>query len=238
MNDTLSTLMRHATDDLEPVTSDLLDRSVQHGLRLRRRRTTLQAVTGAAAVVGTIGLVAGGIQFLGERPEAVSPAAVPATQTSVQNGATRAQTLATLKRLVSGPGRTLSKPVVRGTENDFIAASVIVDDGRGKSFIEVLVAGGNVVVPCDPPVSGCRVNPDGSAQYMVSESPEYSDSRQAIAGVISNRFELQFGDGRFIGLTSYNASQEKDAKHTRPKPLFTTRQLVALAHNKAWKFPG
>ena len=242
LNDTLPVLMHRATKDLEPVTNDLLERTVQQGVRLRRRRTTVLSVSGATAAVATVGLVAGGLQVLGSQRDGavVEPAAPAVTSSAVATTApvTQKEVLATLKRLISGPGRTLSHPVAHGTENDFIAASYLVDDGHGKSFIEVLVAGGGVDVPCNPPVAGCRVNADGSQQYAVTEAPQYSDSRQAAQGVVNNWFELRYSDGRYIGLMNYNSAREKGTVHTRPKPVFTTAQLAAIARSKAWRFPN
>ena len=243
LNDTLPVLMHRATKDLEPVTTDLLERTVHRGLRLRRRRTTVLSVTGAAAAVAMVGLLAGGLQVLGsQRDGAVVDPAAPAVTSSAVATATAApvthkEVLATLERLVSGPGRTLSNPVARRMDASSFAASVLVDDGKGKSLIEVVVAGGGIGLPCNPPVPECRVNPDGSRQFAVSEAPEYSDSRQAAEGVVSNWYELQYRDGRYISLMNYNSSRQKGTGHTRAKPVFTTAQLAAMARSKAWRFP-
>ena len=132
LNDSLPTLMHRATEDLEPVSIDLLDRTVRQGLRLRRRRTTVLSVAGAGAVLATTGLVAGGIKVLDSRPDgAVAAPAAPAvtatrsSSAAEPRGVTPKQLLSTLERLVSGHGRTLSDPVMRdGGNNSFIAASV------------------------------------------------------------------------------------------------------------------
>jgi len=249
LNDTLPSMMHRATENLEPVTTDLLDRTVQQGLRLRRRRTAVLSVSGAGAVLATAGLVAGGIQLLGSPSEAsvagtpvpiVAPKAAtkPTTKPAV---VTPQQTLATLRRLISGQGRTLTKPTARGSEKDgFLAASYVVDDGNGTSFIEVLVAGGGMQAPCGTgaAASGCTTNPDGSTMYSATGEPEYADGRQDREGIVANRVELQLPDGRYIGLTNYNGPAEKGTVHTRPEPVFTTAQLVTMARSKAWKFPA
>lgn len=64
MNTQLTDLMNRATENLEPVTADLLERSVTQGLRQRRRRTALLTASGAGAVLATAGLIGGGIQLL------------------------------------------------------------------------------------------------------------------------------------------------------------------------------
>ena len=51
MNTQLTDLMQRATENLEPVTPDLLERSVQQGLHLRRRRTTILSRQASAPTV-------------------------------------------------------------------------------------------------------------------------------------------------------------------------------------------
>ncbi|TCC55360.1 hypothetical protein E0H73_36170 [Kribbella pittospori] len=242
LNDTLPSLMDRATENLEPVSTDLLDRSVQQGLRLRRRRTTLLSVTGAGAVLATAGLVAGGIQLLGTPSEAsVAGTPVPiVTPTPLAPAAgTPQQALATLKRLIAAPGRTLSEPTVRGgAKEGFIAASYLVDDGNGASFVEVLLAADGTANPCFDSGPGCSTNPDGSSMYSSSDEPEYSDARNEQYGVLLNRVELSYPDDRYIGLVSYNGPAEKGIKHTRAKPLFTADQLATMAQSTSWKFPA
>lgn len=243
LNDTLPSLMDRATENLEPVTTDLLDRSVQQGLRLRRRRTTLLSVTGAAAVLATAGLVAGGIQLLGSPSEAsVAGTPVPiVTPTPLAKPAagTAQQALATLKSLIAAPGRTLSKPTVRGSAKEgYLVASYLVDDGNGAGLIEVLLAADGTANPCFGGGTGCTTNPDGSTMYSSSDEPEYSDSRNDKDGVFLNRVELSYPDGRYIGITNYNGPAEKGIAHTRAKPLFTAAQLATMAQSKTWKFPA
>ncbi|MFG1626276.1 hypothetical protein [Kribbella sp. NPDC049227] len=243
LNDTLPSLMDRATENLEPVSTDLLDRSLQQGLRLRRRRTTLLSVTGAGAVLATAGLVAGGIQLLGTPSEAsVSGTPVPiVTPTPLANPAagTPQEALATLKRLIAAPGRTLSEPTVRGSAKEgFVVASYLVDDGNGASLVEVLLAADGTANPCFGGGPGCSTNPDGSTMYSSSDEPEYSDARNEQYGVLLNRVELSYPDDRYIGLVNYNGPAEKGIKQTRAKPLFTAAQLATMAQSKSWKFPA
>ncbi|HEY3558912.1 MAG TPA: hypothetical protein VG502_00030 [Flexivirga sp.] len=254
MNTKLTDLMARATENLEPVTPDLLERSVAQGHRQRRRRTTLLAATGTGAVLATAGLIAGGIHVLGSpadtaaagTPIAIAkPSTKPSTTPSKPSSkptpagtskALNAHTLATLKSLVSAPGRTLSSPTTWG-ESDFTGASYVVDDGHGASFLGVMLSGGGEQNPCVPARSGCKTLPDGSYLYSSKEEPEYTDGRQAQYGVVGNYVTLFRRDGRNINLFSYNAPAEKGKQHTRATPLFSVKDLTALAKSKAWKLP-
>ena len=118
MNTQLSDLMQRATENLEPVTPDLLERSVQQGLRLRRRRTTVLSLTGAGAVLATVGVIAGGVQLLSTPADSAAaatpiPMAKP-TPVAKPTQVTSKQTLATLRALVEQHGK-LSKPETWGT---------------------------------------------------------------------------------------------------------------------------
>jgi hypothetical protein len=241
MNTDITNLMHQATENLEPVSTDLLERSVQQGLRLRRRRTTLLSVTGASAVLATAGLVVGGTQLFGSPSgAAVAGTTSPSAKASAVTkpaAVTPKQTLATLKSLIEAPGRTLSQPVARGGGSEgFNAASFVVDDGKGASFVEVFLASGSVQDPCAEPGAKCTTLPDGSKLFTLTEQPEYPGDRNK-DGVVSNYVVLVHKDGRFISLTNYNAPAEKGTQHTRETPLFTVAQLTAMVESKAWKFP-
>jgi hypothetical protein len=254
MNTKLTDLMHQATENLEPVTTDLLERSVAQGRRLRRRRTTLLAATGTGAVLATAGLIAGGIHVLGSPADtaaagspialtkpSVKPSTTPSKPSSKPtpsstHAAMNAQTLATLKSLVSAPGRTVSSPTTWG-DNGFTAASYVVDDGHGASFVGVMLSGGGEQNPCVPARRGCKTLSDGSYLYTSKEEPEYTDGRQAQYGVVGNYVTLFRHDGRNINLISFNAPAEKGKKHTRATPLLSVEDLTALAKSKAWKLP-
>lgn len=244
MNSQLTELMQQATENLEPVTPDLLERSVQQGLRLRRRRTTVLSLTGAGAVLATVGLIAAGIQVLGSPSEAsVAGTPLPSATPNAEakpHPVTPQQTLATLRSLIAAQGRTLSRPDAWGGNPDdgFNAAAYVVDDGKGASRIEVLVSGGGQQDPCTDSSVTCTTNPDGSRLLALKEQPEYPDSRNGTDGVTSNYVALHYPDGRFISIANYNAPAEKGTKHTRQKPLFSVTELTTIVKSKAWKFPA
>jgi hypothetical protein len=260
MNTQLTDLMQRATENLEPVTPDLLERSVAQGLRLRRRRTALLAASGTGAVLATAGLIAGGIQWLGSPADtaaAGTPIAIgkPSTVPSVKptpipsadpttNGPTKPtaagadpeQTLATLKSLLKAPGRTFARPETWGG-GTYTGASYVVDDGHGAARVDVMLSGGGEGNPCVPVRRGCTTLPDGSVLFASKESPEYTDGRQAEHGVVSNYVVLFRRDGRNINLTSYNAPAQKGEQHTRPTPILSVKDLTTLAKSKTWKLP-
>ncbi len=248
MNTQLTDLMHRATENLEPVTPDLLERSVAQGLRLRRRRTAIATASGAGAVLATAGLIAGGIHLAGSPTNAsVAGSAVPSakpstsqsakpTPTAKPAGVNPKQTLATLKTLVTAPGRTLASPETWGG-GDYAGAAYVVNDGHGAARVDVLLSGGGEQNPCLPKRAGCSILPDGSVLYVSKESPEYTDSRQAEYSVTNNYVMLYRHDGRNVSLTSYNGPAQKGKQHTRPKPLLSVEDLTALAKSKAWKLP-
>jgi hypothetical protein len=124
---------------------------------------------------------------------------------------------------------------------DFNAASVLVDDGKGKSYVEAFVTYEvPTVKKCgvEGAPNHCTVLPGGGVAGWDKNSPEYSDARQDKEGVLANRAEIHYPDGRSISITSYNAVEEKGSKHTRPKPAISAEKLLQMAGDKDWKFPG
>jgi hypothetical protein len=151
------------------------------------------------------------------------------------------QTLQTLKAVLP-KGLQVTQPTTRGgIPEDYNAASVLVNDGRGKSYVEAFIS-------YEPPVAKkcgkerattyCMLRPDGTVVGWNKNSPEYSDFRQDKEGVLANYAEIHYPDGRFISLTNYNAVEEKGSKHTRATPAISAEKLLAMAGSSDWKFPG
>jgi hypothetical protein len=200
--------------------------------------------SGAGALLATAGLIAGGIHLAGSPTNAAVagspvPLAKPSAKTSPTAkpvGVNPKETLATLKALLTAPGRTFTSPETWGG-GDFAGAAYVVDDGHGAARVDVMLSGGGEGNPCVPVREGCTTLPDGSVVYAYGESPEYTDGRQAQYGVVSNYVVLFRPDGRNINLTSYNAPDQKGEQHTRPHPILSTEALTTLAKSKAWKLP-
>ncbi|GAA1704183.1 hypothetical protein GCM10009745_59620 [Kribbella yunnanensis] len=242
-------LMARATDGLEPESVDLVERSLAQGVRLRRRRSTAAGVAAGGAVLVTMGLVVAGFQHFDHRgdagPMVAGPPVASTKPTNTLSGLPSTQptkipkpkpggpTLATLRSLLKAPGRTLSAPESWGSENDgFFAAASVVDDGKGKSQVQVLTQRMllNRPVSCKD-LPGCTMRPDGSTIRSQQLGQEGN-------GIISNFVEITRKDGRFIGLTSYNAAGEKDTKPTRTAPILSVAQLTELAESKLWTYPA
>jgi hypothetical protein len=251
----LPELMRRATEELEPESVDLVERSVAQGTRLRQRRGALTGVAAGVAVLATMGVVVGAVQHFDRNGQAapagslaVGPAATPkpSLPSKAPSGPVapapsanlKDPTLATLKSLLQGPSRTLSKPETWGSEQDgFFAAAWVVDDGKGGSRVDAALAK-RAGRPSCTGLPGCRKRPDGSTIRSESLSPEYSDERQKEFGIVSNYVEIVRKDGRMISVTSYNGVSEKGTKHTRVAPILTVAQLTKLADSQAWQFPA
>ncbi|MEU4197000.1 hypothetical protein AB0E69_34220 [Kribbella sp. NPDC026611] len=150
------------------------------------------------------------------------------------------QTQQTLRKVLPH-GLKLTRPEVWGGGHDgFNAVAYVVDDGKGLSRVLAFVTIERPVTKCQPERSTthCEVKADGSVVGWSKNAPTYSDARQQINGVVANIVEIHYPDGRYINMYSFNGPQEKDAKHTRPAPPFTTDKLLEMAKNKGWKFPG
>lgn len=243
LNDTLPGLMHRATENLEPVSNDLFERSLEQGLRLRRRRTTVLSVAGASAVAATVGLVVGATQLVGGPTEAAvagpaAPVTTPVTTPVAPKATapTAREALAALRGLVQAPGRTLSQAQTWG-DASALGAAYVVDDGQGASRVEVLLTGGGEENRCAEAGAGCATLPDGSKVFSLAEEPSYAGSRN-VDGVVANYVARYLPDGRFMSLTSYNGPAEKGSPHTRAKPLYTVAQLTELVQSPVWKLPS
>ena len=179
LDDQLPELMTRATDGLEPETVDLVERSMAQGVRLRRRRSAAAGVAAGGAVLVTMGLVVAGVQHFDQRggsqpqvagpPVASKPTSAPsglpsADPTKIPKPKPGSPVLSTLQSLLKRPGYTLSAPESWGSEGEgFLAAATVVDDGKGKSRVQVLTQ--RMLRPGPPTckdVPGCTKRPDGS----------------------------------------------------------------------------
>jgi hypothetical protein len=253
LNDSLPDLMRRATENLEPESTDLVERGIHRGTTLRRRRTALLSLSGTGAVLATAGIVIGGTQLLGgtasEAPAAGLPFAVTAstppptkpTRPTAQ-AATPETALASLRALLPKTFAQ-SRPYSWGDKHSHLSASVILDDGKGQSYVDVHLTRSGGTKKCTPGREGlenCRVRPDGTvltwSQEAVTNPSNPGKPARTDSGVRHNSVQLTYKDGRVVALTSYNSPGEK-VKETRTKPLLTVEQLTTLAADRRWPFP-
>ncbi|MFC9688141.1 hypothetical protein ACFTSF_06340 [Kribbella sp. NPDC056951] len=236
-DDRLPDLMRRATETLEPRYPDLVERGMQRGVVRRRRRRVVSTAATAAVVAITIGGIAAVQanlgQHAGQPPVAgiSTPTPKPSPKVSTKPvplpPASPAQTLQTLKALLPA-GLSTSGDKTWG--DDFIAVGLLVDDGKGKAWLEVSVQTVKYDPDCinQPESQNCQVRPDGT----VLRSYVGSDGEGTLNSVI-----LEYPDRRAISLTSTNSLALKTPA-TRPEPPLSIDQLLEMVDNNSWSFPS
>jgi hypothetical protein len=244
INDTLPGLMRRATENLEPTSTDLVERGIRRGAAQRRHRTILQAAAGVTAVVATAAVVVTGTQVFGgqaqKSPAAGPPTAVATTATSTANSpatkpVTKAETLQTLVKLL--PARLKVKSSQTWGDAGFNGASVVVDDGQGAALISLALSAPGMDGTCyDPQPGSCVRRPDGSKLTVEKNSPTYEKDNNP-GGVLRNSVNVIRKGGGGISLLSFNAVQEKQTEHTRTLPVLTVAEQTVIADSDQWRFP-
>ncbi|NUP34511.1 MAG: hypothetical protein HOU01_22805 [Streptomycetaceae bacterium] len=130
--------------------------------------------------------------------------------------------LGVLKALLPA-GTTVSSPFTQGGY-----ATVVADDGKGKSAIGVNVQAGATPMPCRDTVA-CTDStlPDGT-KVQVAEVANDKDGNAKVYTAEAIR-----PDGRRVVVRLVNANSEA-VKATRTTPLLTLDQLKALATDPRW----
>ncbi|MEU0095280.1 hypothetical protein [Kribbella sp. NPDC006257] len=240
LNDSLPDLMRRATENLEPASTDLVERGMQRGAVLRRRRTALLSLSAAGAILATAGIVVGGTQVFGspdqkQAPVAGTPTRAVTTPAKLTPVVTGKDTLATLRKLLPA-GLQVSKPTsMDGGPGGQNSASVVVNDGQGASWL--MVTTGYSYDPRDCSNSlphTCTMQADGSALVAVFRDEIVSNGK--IKEASSNAVTLTHPDGTQVNLTSMSAAGE-GSHATRKQPLFSLPELAKLAASKSWGYP-
>lgn len=179
LHDSLPDLMRRATVDLQPATPDLVARGIRRGKVLRRRRTALAGLSGAVAVLATVGVILSGSQALRVQPAtpAVSP---PPTHKPVKPSSSRpvtpAETLATLTSLLPNGLAPTSSTTSGGYGLGTNEASVLLDDGSGASLLTLSITTADAITDCNPfPPGTCTIQPDRSVHVVYDDQPVYPD---------------------------------------------------------------
>jgi hypothetical protein len=240
LNETLPDLMRRATENLEPESSDLVERGMSRGVTLRRRRTALLSVSGVTAVLATAGIIITGTQVLGgnAHPPAAGTPAATVDKTKIAKSqpdkvVTPKETLDTLLGLLP-PELKVSKPQSWG-DVGFAGASALLDDGKGGSFLTMSVSSNDST--CFEPQPGtCILRPDGSRLTTAKDQPEYSRDNNP-GGVLYNSVQVTRANGEAISLMSFNGPGEKQVEHSRAKPVLTVAELTKIADSTLWRFP-
>ncbi|TCC34692.1 hypothetical protein [Kribbella sindirgiensis] len=243
LHDSLPDLMRRATEDLQPATPELVARGIRRGKVLRRRRTALAGLSGATAVLATLGVVIGSSQVLRAQVEpATTPTITPTVTTvvtpkpTVSQPVTPAETLATLTRLLPNGLTPIASTKSGGYGLGTNEASVLLDDGAGASLLTLSITTAAAITDCNPfPPGTCTIHADRSVHVVYDNQPLYPD-RPTPGGVRETIVELFRPNGTQISLTNFNAPKEK-SEHTRTSPLLTAAQLAEIARSPHWVFP-
>jgi hypothetical protein len=241
LNDSLPDLMRRATENLEPESTDLVERGMRRGTTLRRRRTALLSLSGATAVLATAGVVVGGTQLFGspdhkQAPVASAPAKAATTPAKTVPPATGKDTLATLRKLLPA-NLQVSKPTsMDGGLGGQNSASVVVNDGKGASWLMVTTgyAYGNPTDCSNSLPHTCTIQADGSA--LVAQFRDEIIRNGKMKEPSSNAVMLTRPDGTQVALSSFSGAGE-GSPATRKQPLFSLAELAKLAASKSWGYP-
>src|SRR5215207_2110390 len=242
LNDTLPDLVRRATENLEPESTDLVERGMRRGTTLRRRRTALLTFTGATAVLATAGIAVGSTHLFGSGAAGEAPVAGTASAASTASQeakpVTPAQTLETLRGLLPAGLKVMTPASYE--ENSTHHASVVIDDGKGASLLTVtILTAGTAQKNCAGMHGTCKVQPDGTIlNFYANESIFPYDAGKNPEGIRNTVVEVFRPDGRIIVLYNYNAPKEIDVQRTRTNPLLTAATLQKVALSNEWVYPA
>ncbi|MEU1441136.1 hypothetical protein [Streptomyces mirabilis] len=212
-----------------PDTPSLMQAGVRNGRRRRRRRATAVGVSGAAvlALVGLGAAISPGLPFDGRTVEhtLASPAAsatASATPKPTFTGALPAdRALATLTALLP-TGLTHSSPP--GGQQ---SGQLWVDDGHGKSLIEVHVSRQTSTTAIRRHVfAGTTPLADGTLIQSRQAPPGTDPGHQAV--------NVLHPDGLYVTIMQWQAPSQ-NAPSTRTTPILTLTQLRAIATNSQWQ---
>lgn len=212
-----------------PNTPSLLQAGVRNGRRRRRRRATAVGVSGAAvlALVGLGAAVVPGLLFDGRTAEhaLAGPAAsatASATPKPTFTGALPADRALTILTALLPSGLTHSSPP--GGQQ---SGQLWVDDGRGKSLIEVHVSRQSSTTAIRSHVfAGTTPLADGTLIQSRQAPPGTDPGHQAV--------NVLRPDGLYVTIMQWQAPSQ-NAPSTRTTPILTLTQLRAIATNSQWQ---
>ncbi|WP_152627036.1 hypothetical protein [Streptacidiphilus melanogenes] len=248
--------LRDTGEDLTPNDlTRLVNGGVTDGRRRRRRRNA--AVAGGSAALALVAVGAAvAPSMLGASRTAhtvANPAAGPsmsltAAARPVSDAARARQMVSTLEGLLPKGGRITDAVgrwslKVPGGDAAFVAplASVVYDDGKGASSIEVGLdryPKGEAPVPtcgspADVPNDVCHVyRLPGGARLLIDQGYEYPSRG---SGTKDWHAVLDLPDGTHVEMDEWNAPAEKGAGVTRATPPLSADQLRAVVTSKAWQ---
>lgn len=108
-------------------------------------------------------------------------------------------------------------------------AYLVVDDGRGRSFVQINVQPDMSDVEGDLFGAGTEVLPDGT-KVATHEGP----GEKGGAGVKMREVDTMRPDGFRVVISAFNAANQNEAA-TRAEPALTLAQLRKIATSKVWR---
>ncbi|WP_052442438.1 hypothetical protein [Streptacidiphilus neutrinimicus] len=231
----------------------IVNGGVADGRRRRRRRNA--AVVGGSAALALVAVGAAVVPSLtgaAQPREAVGPAARPSMSLAASGAPVSANTRAqqmvtTLESLLPKDGR-ITDAVGRWVLPDSGThpmtaplASLVYDDGKGASSIELALARypkGDAQLPTcgDPayvPNDVCHVYQlPGGGRLLIDQGYEYPSRG---SGTKDWHAVLDLPDGSHVEMDEWNAAAEKGSGVTRATPPLSPEQLRAIVTSKAWQ---
>ncbi|MFF7281921.1 hypothetical protein [Streptomyces griseorubiginosus] len=213
-----------------PDTPSLVQAGVRNGRRRRRRRAAVLGVSGAAvlALVGLGATLGPGLLSDGRATDPAPPGSsapattAPATPKPTFTGTLPAnRALATLSALLP-TGLTRSTPPGSGQ-----SGQLWVDDGRGKSLLEVHVSRQTSTTEIRKHVfAGATPLPDGTLIQSRQSPPGTTPGHQTV--------NVLRPDGLYVTLMQWQATSQ-NGPATRTTPLLTPTQLRTIATSPRWQ---
>ncbi|NGO09882.1 hypothetical protein G5C60_20315 [Streptomyces sp. HC44] len=163
------------------------------------------------------------VDAIPENPKAQAPGTTPSTPPGA-DGAAVGQTLASL--LPQGV-EVVSKG---GQETEY--ANVVVDDGKGKSLVQINVQHGMSDVEDQLFGADAETLPDGT-KVATHQGP----GEKGGAGVVMWTVDTIGTDGMRVVVSAFNSGTQHDAA-TRETPALTMKQLRDIATSAKWRQQG
>ena len=247
-DDRFSAALHRAVRTLEPPTGHLVDGAITRGRRRQRLVRGVEAFTAAAVLTGVGALV---ITLL------PSGGGGPGTQDAAAGSTPIAKATSVSSRAHPAPAPVATTPQVllqtaldtlpqKGTTSHYAGnysvgyagTQFVYDDGRGAAQIYLDIGYAPYrdenSTPCVIGRAGCTVLADG-AHALVTTSREYGAGDPRTPHTTQWSIALVRADGLQVGITEFNAPQEKGAELTRTDPPFSVHQLTTWADGSQWR---
>ncbi|MGA5497551.1 hypothetical protein ACPCSP_24620 [Streptomyces cinereoruber] len=159
--------------------------------------------------------------LLAKLPEPSQPGTPPSAPDEPSGEAVRATLLSLLPKGLKAEGK--------GGRDDYGYVSLLVDDGKGRSFVEINVQTGMDDVADHLRAIGATTLPDGRLVGVTQEAAEKGGD-----GVVARTVDTLTPEGFRVVITTLNSDGYR-APATRAEPALTVEQLKAIALSPKWQ---